>query len=371
MKHLFNGAFDGITVLLTGHTGFKGSWMSSWLLKMNANLVGFSLPDPPTNPSNYDLCEVRTSLTDVRGDIRDYEAVEEVIRRYRPDLIIHFAAQTTVLASYEDPKITFDTNVGGTVNVLEAVRRTGSVKALLVCATDKVYENKEWVWGYRESDSLGGRDPYSASKAMAELAVNAYRQSFFSKSGSTAIASARAGNVIGGGDFTAHGLIADTMRSILQGEPVRLRRPSSTRPWLFVLEPLSGYLCLAANLLRHGVRHAQEWNFGPWPQDSGVTTMQLVEQLLEIWGVDDGIRIQTPQGTASAGPHEAQELRLNWEKAASYLEWRPVYRLDDALRETVLWFKTFQQKRSIPEVCQITLDRYVSRAEELALPWTR
>jgi CDP-glucose 4,6-dehydratase len=369
MKHLFDGVFDGATVLLTGHTGFKGSWMTLWLCEMNARLVGFSLPEPPTHPSNYELCGLRNRVTDVRGDVRDYPALEETLRRYRPDVVIHFAAQTTVLPSYADPKVTFDTNVGGTVNLLEAVRRVGGVRAVVVCATDKVYENREWVWGYRESDELGGRDPYSASKAMAELAVSSYRRSFFSEDGAPALASARAGNVIGGGDFTFHGLVADTMRAVLRGEAVRLRNPAATRPWLFVLDPLSGYLSLAASLLREGQKNAQAWNFGPWPQSRGVTTLQLVQRLLELWGDTGGWCIEPSQGGGLL--HEAQELRLNWEKAAALLDWRPVYGLEDALRETVTWFRAFQQGHNVLEVCQATLSRYVAQAAQAALAWNR
>lgn len=369
MRHLFSGQFDGTTVLLTGHTGFKGSWMTLWLREMNANVVGFSLPEPPTRPSNYELCGLANGIIDVRGDIRNFQAVEDTIRLHRPQLVIHFAAQTTVLNSYEDPRTTYTTNVEGTVNVLEAIRRANVVRAVMICATDKVYENREWVWGYRENDSLGGHDPYSSSKAMAELAVSSYRRSFFSANGATAIASARAGNVIGGGDFTAHGLVADTMRALLRGEPVRLRRPSSTRPWLFVLEPLSGYLCLAASLLREGGKNAQEWNFGPWQESNSLTTLQLVQRLLELWGTGSS-RIEAST-TASSGPHEAQELRLNWDKAAARLEWRPVYGIEEALRETVAWYRAFHQDKSIPDVCHATLRRYVRRAMELALPWAR
>jgi CDP-glucose 4,6-dehydratase len=369
MKDLFNGQFDGTTVLLTGHTGFKGAWLTLWLREMNARVVGFSLPEPPTRPSNFELCGLADGIADVRGDIRDYQAVEDALRLHRPQLVIHFAAQTTVLPSYEDPQTTFATNVGGTVNLLEAVRRAGCVRAVVVCATDKVYENREWVWGYRENDPLGGHDPYSASKAMAELAVSSYRRSFFSASGAAAIASARAGNVIGGGDFTAHGLVADTMRAVLRGEPVRLRHPSSTRPWLFVLEPLSGYLCLASSLLREGAENAEEWNFGPWPQSNNFTTLQLVRRLLELWGGNTSA-VEAP-GAASAGPHEARVLRLNWEKAAARLQWHPVYGIEEALQETVAWYRAFQQGVNLREVCEATLHRYVQHAAALALPWTR
>ena len=288
MKHLFNGIFDGLNILLTGHTGFKGSWLTIWLKEMGAHVVGYSLPEPPTIPSNFDITKVNQYITDVRGDIRDYEAIEKTIKQYQPTLIIHFAAQTTVLASYMQPKISFDTNVGGTVNLLEAVRHCESVKAVVVCATDKVYENKEWVWGYRENDELSGYDPYSTSKAMAELAVNSFRRSFFSggmasSNPETAIGSVRAGNVIGGGDFTENGLLADVMRAIQREESIHLRNPSSTRPWQYVLEPLSGYLCLATKLLQVGQEYAQAWNFGPL-QHKEITTKEIAEKIIQLWG---------------------------------------------------------------------------------------
>lgn len=369
MKHLFRGAFDGNTVLLTGHSGFKGSWITLWLREMNANVVGLSLPDPPTVPSNYELCGLHDGVTEVRGDICDYSVIEATIERYQPDLVIHFAAQTTVLDSYADPRTTFATNVHGTVNVLEAIRRTGGARAVLICATDKVYENREWDWGYRENDELGGRDPYSASKAMAELAVSSYRRSFFGDGVPVAVGSARAGNVIGGGDFTAHGLVADTMRAILRGEKIQIRNPASTRPWLFVLEALSGYLSLASSLLLDGKVNAQEWNFGPLPQSTGITTLQLVERLVALWGGDPASSITIPDTAGAKAPHEARELRLNWEKAAGRLHWRPVYGLEEALQETVCWFKAFQQGRSVLDVCHATLQRYVEQAAKLGLPW--
>jgi CDP-glucose 4,6-dehydratase len=369
MKNLFHGVFNGTTVLLTGHTGFKGSWLTLWLKEMGANVIGYSLPEPPTTPSNFELAGLGGAITDVRGDIRDYERVRDVMSTYRPELVIHFAAQTTVLPSYAQPKASLDTNVGGTINVLEAARTTAAVKAMVMCATDKVYENKEWIWGYRENDELGGYDPYSTGKAMAELAVASYRRSFFngeetSTNRQTAVGSVRAGNVIGGGDFTENGLLADSMRSIFKKEAIFLRSPSSTRPWQYVLEPLSGYLCLAEKLLTSGQPFAQAWNFGPL-QHSAITTLELVEKLAALWPEPVAIEYDP----ARARLHEAHSLHLNWDKSAALLRWRPVYTIDEALTETVKWYQAYQQQAELNGVCRQLLQNYVAQARQRQLPW--
>jgi CDP-glucose 4,6-dehydratase len=370
MKKLYNGVFDGLTILLTGHTGFKGSWLTLWLKSMGANVIGYSLPEPPTDPSNFELAKIGATMTDMRGDIRDYDSLLAAVKQHKPELVIHFAAQTTVLPSYEQPKLSFDTNAGGTVNVLETVRNTDSVRALVVCATDKVYENREWIWGYRENDELGGYDPYSAGKAMAELAVNSYRRSFFSREGSsvkrqTAVGSVRAGNVIGGGDFTENGLLADSMRAILAGESITLRNPSSTRPWQYVLEPISGYLRLAEKLLTDGQQYAEAWNFGPL-QHAAITTLEVVEKLVDLW---DGDRTRIHYDPATAKVHEAHSLHLNWDKSASRLQWRPVFTIDEALSEAVKWYRAYERGDDIYQVCQVLLENYVQQARRLNMPW--
>jgi CDP-glucose 4,6-dehydratase len=371
MKNLFNGVFENRTVLLTGHTGFKGSWLTLWLKSMGANVIGYSLQEAPTVPSNFELAGIGRAITDLRGDILDYESLRGAIEHHKPELVIHFAAQTTVLPSYEQPKLSMDTNVGGTVNVLEAIRTTDSVKAAVICATDKVYENKEWIWGYRESDELGGFDPYSTGKAMTELAVNSYRRSFFSGAASSvkrqiALGSVRAGNVIGGGDFTENGLLADLMRAILNKEPIHLRNPSSTRPWQYVLEPLSGYLCLAQKLLTEGLEYAEAWNFGPL-QHSAITTLEVVEKLVDRW---DGDRSRIHVDRERAKVHEAHSLHLNWDKAASLLQWRPVFTIDEALSETVKWYQAYERGDDMYAVCTALLENYVEQARRLDLAWT-
>jgi CDP-glucose 4,6-dehydratase len=369
VNKLFGGAFDGAVVLVTGHTGFKGSWLATWLLELGATVVGYSLPHPPTTPSNFEVCRLSGHVHDERGDIREMEALRTAIERYRPQVIFHLAAQPIVLRSFEQPKSTIDTNAGGTVNVLEAVRTTDSVRALVSITTDKVYENREWLWGYREHDRLGGSDPYSAGKAMAELAIASYRDCYFPphKYGEhgVAVASARAGNVIGGGDFADYRLVPDCMRALMAGETIPLRNPASVRPWQHVLEPLSGYLWLAASLLREGAAYAEAWNFGPL-ESHGVTTQAIVEKLIDLWG--SGAWQHTGSGAAKA---ETGLLRLSWEKAQQRLNWRPVYTCDEALAELAAWFKAYQDGQPMHDVCRRHIQAYVRQARKVDLPWAK
>ncbi len=337
--------FQGKTVLVTGHTGFKGSWLSIWLRELGAQVMGYSLPQPPTQPSNFQVCGLEQRLLDLRGDVRDFERLCELLHTHRPQVIFHLAAQPLVLRAYEDPRETFEVNAMGTVNLLEAVRRTnggdGALQAMVCVTTDKVYENREWVWGYRETDHLGGHDPYSASKAMAELAIAAYRRSFFGQAGAVpvALAATRAGNVIGGGDFAAHRLVPDCMRALMAGEPVLVRNPQHVRPWQHVLESLSGYLLLAARLMAEGDAFAEAWNFAP-PETTGVTAQMVVEKVIALWGEGQWVA----EGESSAAPKETATLRLNWDKAANRLGWRPVYTWEEALSQTVEWFRWFQKR---------------------------
>lgn len=373
MKELFANVFDGLTVLVTGHTGFKGSWLTTWLRELGAHVIGFSLPAPPTTPSNFVVSRLSDRITDVRGDVRDVEALRQVVHTHRPQLIFHLAAQPIVLHAIDKPKLTIDTNAGGTVNVLEVIRTAASVRALVSITTDKVYYNEEWLWGYRETDRLGGHDPYSASKAMAELAIQSYRETFFpaatyAKHG-VAVASVRAGNVIGGGDFADFRLVPDCMRALMAGEPIGIRNPLSIRPWQLVLEPLSGYLWLAARLLQDGPGYAEAWNFGPLEMQ-GVPAKDIAARLVDLWG--GGSWVHTDPGYAKI---ETGFLRLSWEKAAARLGWRPVYTWTEALAEIVDWFKAFQQwQQEAPgadmyEVGRRHIADYVARARELGLPW--
>ncbi len=377
MKHLFNSKFNGRSVLITGHTGFKGSWLAIWLKELGANIIGYSLDKAPTDPSNYIAADVASHITDIRGDIRDYDKLLNVIETHQPEIIFHLAAQPIVLRSVSEPKLTVETNVVGTLNVLEAIRNTDCVRALVSITTDKVYHNEEWLWGYRETDKLGGHDPYSASKAMAELIISSYRDTYFPvgkyDDHGVAIASVRAGNVVGGGDFAQFRLVPDCMKALMDEHPIGIRNPLSVRPWQLVLEPLSGYLWLAAKLRQEGTQFAEAWNFGP-VETVGIPAQTIVEKLIELWG--SGSWAHTELGYAKV---ETGYLRLSWEKAAFRLGWQPVYAWEDTLAEIVDWFKAFE--RSVDEastdgasvdmyaVCRDHIAAYAARAIELRVDW--
>jgi CDP-glucose 4,6-dehydratase len=366
-RHALAEAFNGRTVLVTGHTGFKGSWLVTWLLDLGATVVGYSLPEPPTQPSNFVASGLSERIMDVRGDIRDLESLRATVEAHRPSVVFHMAAQPIVLRSVELPKLTIDTNAGGTVNMLETIRTTDCVRALVSITTDKVYENQEWLWGYRESDQLGGHDPYSASKAMAELAIAAYRSTYFAPEQydrhGVAVASVRAGNVIGGGDFADFRLVPDCMKALMDGRPIGVRNPLSVRPWQHVLEPLSGYLWLAARLLQDGPAFAEAWNFGPLEQ-KGVPAQALAEKLVAQWG--SGSWVHTHPGYAEV---ETGLLRLSWDKAAHRLGWRPIYPWDQALAEIVAWFKAYQAGDDMYGVTREHIRAYTRRAQELGVEW--
>lgn len=366
MHKPFHGIFEGLTVLVTGHTGFKGSWLSLWLRELGAHVVGYSL-EPPTSPSNFACTGLQNEITHIIGDIRDFDALKRMMDTHQPAVVFHLAAQSLVLHSYDNPKETFDVNAGGTVNVLEAARTCPSIKAMVMVTTDKCYENNEWLWGYRENDRLGGKDPYSASKSMAELAVASYNTSFFKEAG-PCVASARAGNVIGGGDFSAMRILPDCMKALMRNEPVKVRNPHSVRPWLNVLDPLSGYLWLAACMLENGKQFAGAWNFGP-QENEGIPVSALVKKSLELWGKGDWIEVGVP---AKA---EMGTLRLNWDKAANLLKWRPAYNWEEAVAETVDWFRAFdacqhsEHQAAMREVGVAHIRQYTDRAQKLELPW--
>ncbi len=372
MSDALRSVFKDMPVLVTGHTGFKGSWLAIWLHELGAKVVGYSL-DPPTTPSNFEVCCLGERITDVRGDVRDLAKLCETIEKYRPQVIFHLAAQAILLRSLEDPKETMDTNVGGTVNILEAVRKSDCVKAVVCITSDKCYENQGWFWGYRENDQLGGRDPYSASKGMAELAISAYRRSFFPNhryaEHGVAIASTRAGNVIGGGDFGEYRLVPDCMRALMEGKPILVRNPDSVRPWQDVLEPLSGYLWLAAKLLENGADFAEAWNFGPM-EPAGVTTREVAEKAIELWGSGSWVPADSGKSKIEVGL-----LRLNWDKAANRLAWRPVYTWEESLAETVKWFRLYHERKAGKEpldmygACVDHIVEYRKEASRLNLNW--
>ncbi|MFA4858979.1 MAG: CDP-glucose 4,6-dehydratase [Candidatus Margulisiibacteriota bacterium] len=330
-------------IFLTGNTGFKGSWLSLWLTLWGAKVSGYALK-PPTQPNLFELCYLNELVDSTLGDIRDLPKLKQVIRGARPDIVIHMAAQPLVRESYKNPIETFATNVMGTANVLEAMQGCGSVKAALIVTTDKCYENIGQRRGYKETDPLGGYDPYSSSKACAEIVTASYRQSFFQET-HCYVASARAGNVIGGGDFAADRLVPDFVRSILRGETLLIRSPKSVRPWQHVLEPLSGYLLLLENLALKGAKYAEAYNFGPEKQDAK-PVIWLAESLCKKWG--KGANFEVAKGKH---PHEAHFLHLDITKAKKQLGWSPRWDLDMALDKVVKWTAAYRAKANLREVC--------------------
>jgi CDP-glucose 4,6-dehydratase len=337
-------SFKDKTVLVTGHTGFKGSWLCIWLKELGANVVGYSLP-PPTNPNLFEIAKLQQILIHVVGDVRDFSKLSQTIATHNPQIIFHLAAQPLVLSSFDQPKETFDINAGGTINLLEACRTKGNVQAIVIITTDKCYDNKEWIWGYRENDALGGNDPYSSSKAIAELAVASYRKSFFYEK--TCVATARAGNVIGGGDFSSFRLMPDIMKAMLKKEPAVLRNPHSARPWIHVLDPLYGYLLLTERLLDNGQEFAEAWNFGPLEQKK-ITTKMIAEKAISLWGNGD---YWINESKLPNNQLEMNILRLNWDKAANRLGWSPTHTWEQAVAKTVDWFKAFEQQDQMRNVC--------------------
>lgn len=356
---MFGDCYNGRRVLLTGHTGFKGSWLALWLTTLGAQVSGVSLP-PWTQPSHWDALGL--DLSDLRIDIRNAALVAEAMQRVQPQIVFHLAAQPLVRPSYGHPLDTWSTNVMGTAHLLDACRHTPSVEAIVVVTSDKCYENRESMVGYRETDPLGGHDPYSASKACAELVTASYRRSFFDRPASPLVATARAGNVIGGGDWSQDRLIPDLVRALATGTPLEVRSPRATRPWQHVLEPLSGYLLLGQRLLAKQREAAAAWNFGP--DATGACTVETVLcKLQEHW----------PQlaWTASAGdhPHEASLLQLDSDKAKELLGWRPVWPLDGALAATADWYRAYLGNQAVLSRSQ--LDDYVAAAAASGLSWAQ
>ncbi|HEY1903560.1 MAG TPA: CDP-glucose 4,6-dehydratase [Terracidiphilus sp.] len=342
-------------VFLTGHTGFKGSWLSLWLEALGAEVTGYSLA-PPTTPSLFEQAQVARSLHSIVADIRDFDRMKKAIGDCRPEVVIHMAAQTVVRRGYVDPIETYSTNVIGTVNLFEAIRRLDLQCAVVNVTSDKCYFNREWVWAYREEDKLGGHDPYSNSKACAELVTSAYRDSFFSpgahESHGVALGSARAGNVIGGGDWTANQLIPDLMRAFLAKESCLIRNPYATRPWQFVLEPLRGYLLLAEHLQKDPKIFASGWNFGP-AEDDARPVSWIADRLVHLWENE-----ASWTRDSAAHPHEANLLKLDASKAKWLLNWRPLLPLDAALDWIVAWYRSFQQQTDLGELTRTQITQY-------------
>ncbi|WP_284450576.1 CDP-glucose 4,6-dehydratase [Methylophaga thalassica] len=345
--------WQGKSVLVTGHTGFKGSWLSLWLNELGANVTGYALA-PATNPSMYDSLALDDELDSIVADISDLATLAVTIKTSQPDIVFHLAAQSLVKPSYDDPVNTYQTNVMGTVNVLEAVRHCPSVKAVVIVTSDKCYENYEWSWPYRENDRLGGHDPYSNSKGCAELVTDSYRKSFFADN-KTAIATARAGNVIGGGDWSDYRLLPDLIKAKQNTQPLEIRHPAAIRPWQHVLEPLSGYLQLAQQLCESGVDVAEAWNFGPVQEDIK-PVHYLVEQAQKKWS---SFEWYSPSQNEH---HEANILMLDCSKARQKLGWQPVWRIDDALSKTFDWYDAFYSGKEMREFSLQQIQQFVQAA---------
>ncbi len=325
---MFENSYSNRTVLITGDTGFKGSWLAVWLLRLGAKVTGFALP-PFSSQENFVRAGLSDKITHIDGDIRDIRHVRQVMAQCKPEVVFHLAAQPLVLESYSSPRDTFETNVMGTVNLLEAARQESCVKAFVNITSDKCYANKEWVWGYRENDTLGGKDPYSASKACSEIVTSAYQHSFFNEPDTMPLASARAGNVIGGGDWGKFRLVPDCIRSLQNNETIILRNPDATRPWQYVLEAIGGYLHLGSLLLAKGTRFAAAWNFGP-NLAAMKTVRDVVETLIRCWG-KGAYAVDQPSGKL----HEAHFLYLDIAKSVYELGWKPRLTFEQAVQLTV------------------------------------
>ena len=326
-----NNFYKNKTVLLTGATGFKGSWLAIWLNEMGANVIDYSLA-PLTDEDHFNLINLKNKIKYINGDILDNKKLNKIFKKYQPEIVFHLAAQALVQLSYNEPKLTFDTNVAGSVNILEAVNKTKSVKSLIYVTSDKAYKNKEWTWGYRENDELGGHDPYSASKAAAEIVFSSYNDSFFSKNPKIGVGSVRAGNVIGGGDWAKDRIIPDCIRSLREKKPIVLRNPHATRPWQHVLEPLSGYLLLGMKLFQDPKNYSGAWNFGP-DIKSIKTVKELSDKVISIFGKGE-LDLQYNKDAN----HEASILHLNCDKSNAKLCWYPTWNFDETIERTVNWY---------------------------------
>lgn len=352
MNRVKSDFWKGKKVFITGHTGFKGSWLSLYLQSMGSRVKGFALA-PYTSPSLFEIARVGEDIESQIGDIRNLESLTKSITSFNPDVLIHLAAQPLVRESYKTPVDTYATNVMGTVHVLEASRLCNNLGAVVIITTDKCYENKEWPWGYRENEPMGGHDPYSSSKGCSELVTSAYQRSFFNTDGSANVASARAGNVIGGGDWSDDRLIPDILRAFEKNKPVIVRNPKATRPWQHVLEPLSGYLMLAEALYVQGSNFAEGWNFGPNDQDCQ-SVEWILNKMVQKWGAGASWELDS----SSLNPHEANFLKLDCSKAKQALKWEPKYNLNETLELIVDWHQAYADSKDMKSVCLNEISRF-------------
>lgn len=374
LKQLFNGSFYGKTVLITGHTGFKGAWLSLWLKELGSKVAGYSL-EPPSDPNLFEQCNLADKIRSIKGDVRDLNHLQDVVSEVQPEIVFHLAAQPLVRKSYSVPIETVSTNILGTVNVLEAIRRSASpVRVCQVITSDKCYENDESSRAYAEGDRLGGFDPYSASKACAELMISAYRNSFFPKESISkhgiSVSSVRAGNVIGGGDWGEDRIVPDCIRALAQNKPILVRNPNSVRPWQYVLDVLAGYLQLAELQLGGSELFADAWNFGP-DESHALRVSRLTEKVIEYWGQGTWQKRRNSESPYRDSLHEARYLRLDPSKANRVLGWHPVCHADESVRETVRWYRSVQANRNADAyVCSVDhLKSYIQAARERKHSW--
>ena len=359
--------YSGKTVLITGHTGFKGSWLSVWMLSLGATVVGLS-NEIPTQPSHFEALKLGNFVEDLRVDVRDSVAVKEAVNKYRPDYVFHLAAQPLVRPSYENPLDTIATNALGTASVLDALRGLDKPVVAVMITSDKAYNNLEWVWGYRETDQLGGKDPYSASKGMAEFVIRTYVESFFKISETNVrVGIARAGNVIGGGDWAVDRIVPDCMNAWSKGKIAEMRSPSATRPWQHVLEPLSGYMALGAHLSKDSQLQGEAFNFGP-PSHQNHSVSELINEMAEYW---DNIKWKDVSQTREH-LHEAGLLKLNCDKALHELKWKPTLEFKETVRMTVEWYKTYYQEEttSMYSFTMNQIKEFINLAKNRQIPWT-
>ncbi|MBI1805220.1 MAG: CDP-glucose 4,6-dehydratase [Ignavibacteriae bacterium] len=367
MEDVFRGYYKKKRVLVTGHTGFKGGWLSIWLKELGADVVGYSL-DPPSEPNLFDSTNLSSKIQHVHGDILDFECMTKVTQEFRPEIIFHLAAQALVRHSYENPKLTFDTNVMGTVNVLEIVRTVSGIRSIIVITSDKCYENREQVWGYKESDPMGGDDPYSASKGAAELVFRGYLRSFFRHQESLGAVTVRAGNVIGGGDWGKDRVVPDCMRALHDKEPIKVRNPLAVRPWQHVLEPLSGYLWLGARLGENPKQLSGGWNFGP--ADTVTNSVRdLVGEIINEWGSGEWVDVSD---TNDHRLHEASWLRLSCDKAHVALPWSAILSFNENVRMTTKWYKYFYDysNTNMYQFCLHQIREYTELAKKREQLWS-
>ncbi|MBN2515985.1 MAG: CDP-glucose 4,6-dehydratase [Deltaproteobacteria bacterium] len=361
----FGNAYKGTRVLITGHTGFKGSWLSLWLCELGAEVIGYALT-PETTPNLFEISRLEKTMNSITGDIRDFRMLADIMSEYKPVIVFHLAAQAIVRKSYRDPVKTYDTNIMGTINIFEACRQTPSVKAIIIVTSDKCYENQEWVWGYRETDPVGGYDPYSASKGCAEIITESYRRSFlpldkYREVHETLVASVRAGNVIGGGDWGEDRLVPDIIRAASNNEKIQIRSPHAIRPWQHVLEPLSGYLLLGQQLLEGRKEFSGAWNFGPRDEDHR-NVLGVVRELQKHWS-----KISYKIEADGKNLHEAVSLKLDCSKAYSNLNWRPVWNGSATFAKTATWYKEFYESGNISSGKQLI--EYVADAVQNQILW--